>query len=247
MEVLLLLCILLGYKPEEILEKLKYYSTVYSKYTLLDKIKAPFELVFRGGGKDPIIIKETIDELFKDTKYKKMNDIKIPCFIPTLDISQKETVYYTSMPIENEKCYMDRPISEAIKNSSSLPLLFVPNTVYIDGKLHQFLDGGMTHNTPSTHLKDFCDIAIGVENIYNKEIDNKKVNIITGIRDCFQGMRRSAVPFQRQSGDIWVQVDCGKVDFTGTPEDVEYCYKQGYEAGKKIISKLKDIDNNGEK
>lgn len=58
----------------------------------------------------------------------------------------------------------------------------MPNNVYIDGKLHQFLDGGMTHNIPTHRMNQFADYVIGVENVYYKETNQKKVNIITGIR-----------------------------------------------------------------
>ena len=111
-----------------------------------------------------------------------MSDLDIPVFIPTMDITEKKTVYYTSRNIKNEECYMDRPIEEAVKNTCQLPLLYVPNNVYIDGKLHQFLDGGMTHNIPTHRMNQFADYVIGVENVYYKETNQKKVNIITGIR-----------------------------------------------------------------
>lgn len=44
-----------------------------------------------------------------------MSDLDIPVFIPTMDITEKKTVYYTSRNIKNEECYMDRPIEEAVK------------------------------------------------------------------------------------------------------------------------------------
>lgn len=44
-----------------------------------------------------------------------MSDLDIPVFIPTMDITEKKTVYYTSRNIRNEECYMDRPIEEAVK------------------------------------------------------------------------------------------------------------------------------------
>lgn len=225
----------LGYKPDEIIDKLKYYTVEYPKFSIIDKILAPFKLIIRGGAKNPKIIEETMKEAMAEKGKENMCDIDMPVFIPTLDITTKETVYYTSREIKNEKCYINRPIVEAIKNTCSLPLLFIPNNVYIDGKLHQFLDGGMTNNTPTTHMKEFADIVVGIENIYKKQINHKKVNLITGIRNTFQGMRRSAVIFQRKDADIWLQIDCKNVDIIGTPDEIEFCYNQGYETAKKMI------------
>ncbi len=226
------------------LEKLKYYTVAYPKYSFADKLKAPFKLLFSGGGKDPNIISTTIDDLLKEKKEKNMQDIEMPIFIPTLDITNKKTVYYSSKKIDGEDCYLDRPIKEAVKNTSSIPLIFVPNTVYINGEMHQFLDGGMTNNTPTTHLNQFSDYVIGVENIYHKIVNDKKVNLITGIRNTFQGMRRSAVPFQKSDADCWIQVDCKDVDITGTPAQIMQCYEAGYNATKRIIASIKnEIEN----
>ena len=178
-------------------------------------------------------------ELLKDKTEKVMQDIKMPFFIPTLDVTNKKTVYYTSKKIDDEECYLDRPIEEAIKNTSSIPLIFIPNTVYIDGQMHQFLDGGMTNNTPTTHLEQFADIVVGVENVYYKKVNQKKVNIFTGIRNTFQGMRRSAVPFQKQNADYWILVDCQDVDIIGSPKEIDFCYEAGYKSAMEVVDKIK--------
>ena len=228
-----------GYSTDEMLEKLRYYTLIYPRYTFKDKLMAPFNLIARGGGKDPTCISSTIKELLNENNIKVMRDIEMPFFIPTLDITYKKNVYYTSKIIKDEECYLDRPIEEAIKNTSSLPLIFTPNTVYIDGEMHQFLDGGMTNNTPTTHLDQFVDIVVGVENNYHKQVNQKKVNIITGIRNTFQGMRRSAVPFQKKDADYWVLVDCKDVDIIGTPKEIDFCYEMGYKSAMKVIDKIK--------
>ena len=131
----------MGYTTDEIEEKLKIYTIEYPKFTVKDKILTPFKLLVRGGGKNPTIITKTIREATEAKGKRLMSDLDMPVFIPTMDITEKKTVYYTSRIIKNEECYMDRPIEEAVKNTCSLPLLYVPNNVYIDGKLHQFLDG----------------------------------------------------------------------------------------------------------
>ena len=118
----------------------------------------------------------------------------------------------------------------------------MPNNVYIDGKLHQFLDGGMTHNIPTHRMNQFADYVIGVENVYYKETNQKKVNIITGIRNTFQSMRRSAIIWQRESADLIIKVDCKDVDIIGNEEEVEQCVKDGYDAAMKILKNEKFRD-----
>lgn len=232
----------MGYTTKEIKEKLKIYAIEYPEFSVKDKIVAPFKLLVRGGGKNPTIITKTIKEATEAKGKRIMSDLDIPVFIPTMDITEKKTVYYTSRNIKNEECYMDRPIEEAVKNTCSLPLLYVPNNVYIDGKLHQFLDGGMTHNIPTHRMNQFADYVIGVENVYYKETNQKKVNIITGIRNTFQSMRRSAIIWQRESANLIIKVDCKDVDIIGNEEEVEQCVKAGYDAAMKILKNEKFRD-----
>ncbi|OKZ75365.1 MAG: hypothetical protein BHW00_02060 [Clostridium sp. 26_22] len=232
----------MGYTTKEIEEKLKIYTIEYPKFTVKDKILAPFKLLAQGGGKNPSIITKTIREATEAKGKRLMSDLDMPVFIPTMDITEKKTVYYTSRKIKNEECYMDRPIEEAVKNTCSLPLLYIPNNVYIDGKLHQFLDGGMTHNIPTHRMNQFVDYVIGVENVYYKETNQKKVNIITGIRNTFQSMRRTAIVWQRGVADLIIRVDCKDVDIIGNEEEVEQCVKAGYDAAMEIFKSEKFKD-----
>lgn len=58
-----------------------------------------------------------------------MKDIDIPFIIPALDITKRKSIYYSSSPMEKFTYYDDRPISEAIRSSSSIPVIFTPNFV----------------------------------------------------------------------------------------------------------------------
>ncbi len=231
----------MGYSVDEITEKMKYYVKAYPHLNFFDIFFSLFNFVFRGGVKNPRIINSTIRQSAMAKEKRYMSDLDIPVFIPALDITNKETVYFSSRNIEGEKCLLDRKIEEAVKSSCSLPILYLPNNIYIDGKLHQFLDGGMSNNTPSIHLKEFCDVVIGVENIYYKRTNNRKVNIITGIKNTFQGMRRSAVINQRNAADIWIQVDCKKVGVLGNKKDIDFCIEQGYKATMEYFENKKKL------
>lgn len=229
----------IGYSVDEILNQMKYYAIQYPKFTFMEKLLAPFRLIFMGGAKDPKIIEKTIKEACLKKGKQYMYEIEMPIFIPVLDITFKETIYYSSKKIKNEKCYTDRTIWEAVKSTSSLPMLFLPNNVYINGQLHQFLDGGMTNNTPTIHMNEFSEIVMGVENLYYKKVTNSKVNLITGIRNTFQAMRRSAVINQKNSSTIWITVDCNDVGLIGNEQDVEACVNAGY---NKVMKMYKDGD-----
>lgn len=49
----------------------------------------------RGGGKNPKIITKTIKEAAQAKGKILMSDLDMPVFIPTMDITEKKTVYYT--------------------------------------------------------------------------------------------------------------------------------------------------------
>lgn len=218
-----------GYTVDEMERKMKHYTIEYPKFSFLDKIAVPFNLLFRAGGKDPKNIYENAKQSMEEKRKVMMSDFSMPIFIPTLDITTKQTVYYSSRTIEGEICYSNREIAEAVKNTSSLPFLYIPNNVMIDGELHQFLDGGIMNNIPTKHLKKFSEVVVGVEITYHKRIEGKKVNILTGIRNTFQAMRRSAVVGQREAGDVIIEIDVGNVDIIAGEKEVEFCVQKGYE------------------
>lgn len=232
----------MGCTPEEMAKKIKQYAKQYAKLTPLDIILSPFNLFICGGVKNPKIIEKTVEDLSKEKNYNIMSDFELPIFIPSLDITTKQTIYYSSKNIKGTSCLTDRKISEAIKSTTSFPFLFKPNCINISGKNHQMMDGGMECNTPTMYLNQFSDFIIGVEAKYCKTINyNKKVNLITGIRNTFQAMRRSAVEYQKQNANIWIEVDLGKVNVIGSDEEIDYCIKKGYEETIKKLTPLKEV------
>ena len=231
----------LGLPPEEMLEKFKHYSSDFTHFSFKEKLFAPISLLKDCGLKNSYSINQFAQILLTDPSIKNMKDLDMPIFMPAMDVTNKKTIYYSSRELNGEECYLDRPIAEAIQSSAALPLLFTPNTVYINGNMHQFLDGGMTNNTPTNHLDEFSDIVIGVESKYYKNLKGKKLNFVTGIRNTFQGMRRSANTFQKKYSNIWISVDCGGNQVFGTEDDMQKYYEAGYNAAKQALSENKEL------
>ena len=63
-----------------------------------------------------------------------------------------------------------------------------------------------------------------------------QVNIITGIRNTFQSMRRSAIIWQREFADLIIQVDCKDVDIVGNKEEARKCIEAGYDSAMATFS-----------
>ena len=148
----------MGYEPKEILEMFKKNKKKWGHFTIKDIICALPNLAVRGGLKNPKKIPTSIKEVGDAQDVISMDDFGMPVIIPALDITHRETVYYSSRPLNDEfTYYTDRTVFEAIRSTCSLPIIYIPNEVKIDNKIHHMLDGGTTTNTPVTALRQFSD------------------------------------------------------------------------------------------
>lgn len=221
----------MGYSPEEILEIFKKNKKRWGHFSIKDILFAIPSLIIRAGCKRPYKVPDTIKKAGDEQNVITMDDFGMPVIIPALDVTSRETVYYSSRPLNKDfTCYTDRTLYEAIRSTCSLPLIYIPNRVKIDGKFHYMSDGGITTNTPVIALRQFSDFIIGVTTKHNKLKKRKRINLFTGFVQMFQSMRRSSLFYQKQEADLWVEVDVKKVGIFGKKCDIEYCEKCGYDA-----------------
>lgn len=222
---LLYLC---GYSPEQILESYQTEIFKFQKYNLLEIICAIPNFFINGGSKNPKIIQEYVKKIEKENNIRMLKDIDTPFIVPALDISDREAIYYSSKPLEgNCKYYTERSISEAIRSSCAVPLMFTPNKVVMNGKNHFMLDGGILTNTLVIPLRQFSDYIIGVTNkFYPKE--RKRVNLGTGFTQTFQAMRRTFLNEEKQAADLWIELDEKTNRFVGSKEEISHYENYGY-------------------
>lgn len=228
----------LGYSPEEMLIEFKKSIKKWGTFSLFDIAFAPFSLMAKGGLKNPKIIQKSIDEIVKKHNIYLMSDINIPFIIPALDITKRESIYYSSAHMKEFTHYTDRPISEAIRSSSSIPVIFTPNKTSINRDIHYMMDGGITNNTPALPLKQFSNFVIGLEPKYYNTQEKKNIHFISAFTETFQAMRRSSLYFQRKEADLWIEVDVQKCKVFGGPNELEYCEKCGYDAVMKYANQI---------
>lgn len=211
------------YSPEEMLEIFEKDVIKFENFNLLDILIAFPNLIINGGAKNPKIIIEFVQKIEEKQNIRMMKDVALPLIIPTLDISKREIAYYSSRPLkQNVTCYQDRTISEAIRSSSALPLLFTPHKVKIKDVNHFMLDGGIMTNTLVSPLRQFSNFVVGVTNkFYPKE--RKHVNLFTGFTQTFQSMRKSYLFNEKQNSDLWIEVDVKTNQFFGSVDEIKYC------------------------
>lgn len=164
-----------------------------------------------------------------------MSDFKIPVIIPSMDITQRKTIYYSSKQLDEFPYYTDRNVSEAIRSSCSFPIVFIPNKVKINNKFHHLMDGGITTNTPVVPLKQFSNFVIGIETKYKGIKERQKINFFTMFTEGFQAMRRSALLYQKREADLWIEIDVEKTKVFDSVKALEYCEELGYKAIKEIF------------
>lgn len=228
----------LGYTPEKMLEQFKENIKKYGNFSLLDILFAPFSLMAKGGLKNPKVILKNIEEITNKHKVHLMKDFNIPFIIPALDITKRKSIYYSSVPIREFPYYTNRSISEAIRSSSAIPVIFTPHKVCIDNKFHYMMDGGITSNTPVLPLKQFSNFVIGIEPKYYNTQEKQKIHFLSAFTETFQSMRRSSLYFQKKEADLWIEVDVQKSKVFGGFSELEYCEKCGYEAIMKYSSQI---------
>lgn len=225
----------LGYSTEEILYEYKHNINRFKKFSFLDYLLAFPNLFINGGFKNPKIISKIVKEICTKKGITNMSDFKMPVVIPGLDITKRETMYYSSKPLENLTFYSDRTVWEAIKSTCCFPFVFTPNKIKMDKKVHYMMDGGVTTNTAVVPLKQFSDFVIGIGTKFYEKDEKDNMNIAKMIKQGFQSMRRSSLREQKQSADLWIDIDVGKIGVFANINKADYLEELGYQAIKKAF------------
>lgn len=233
----------MGYSPKEILELYKKNMKSFSHFTIKDILCAAPNLMLRGGLKNPKAIIKSVEEIGTEKQIIKMSDFDIPIIIPSLDITQRKTIYYSSKALDDEfTFYSDRLVSEAVRSSCSLPIIFIPNKIKINNRVHHMMDGGMTTNTAVLPLKQFTDFVVGVEAKYYNTKARQRINFFTAFTESFQAMRRSSLSYQKREADLWIEVDVKKTKIFDSKDALDYCEQCGYDTVMNLAGKGAFID-----
>lgn len=119
-------------------------------------------------------IEAECEQAMNAKKIKYMSELRIPAAITAVDLETGERQVFCSKPLPSggDLVIEDGKVSEAVRATISIPVLFTPKTV--GGR--RLVDGGLRDNLPAGILRLMgCDTVISVklltENAYNGEID----------------------------------------------------------------------------
>ena len=144
----------LGYTPDEILGLFKKYSdelVKINKFTIVKEFKnfVTKKGIKVSGLKTGDDLERIYNELANTKKIQKIKEIKMPLIIPAVDISASKKINFCSENIEDENYINDISIGEAVRASSSFPVIYSP----FKYENYLFLDGGILDNVPAKEVK----------------------------------------------------------------------------------------------
>ena len=182
-------------------------------------------------------IETFLNVIAKKKGINKISDIKIPLIVPSVDISESQKYIFASIvPNTNNENYItDAPIGTAVRASCSFPVVFSP----CEYEGHLFMDGGILDNMPAQEIKKY-----GVDKIIAIKFDSAQVNKDSNIMDI--GMKVLDIIGNKiseeslSSSDVVLTIP---TDGTGLldVDNLDLCYKEGYNTVMKNIEKIYTI------
>lgn len=256
----------MGYTPDEILECFKEnynkiigksrFSIINGVRNLLDK-KSIFKGFRKGENMEKIF-----DVLANKKNIYKLNEIKMPLVIPTVDIiNSKEYIFTNYVPenisnrankaitgresvidiadksttvtSESGKYITDISVGKAIRASSSFPAVFNLCTV---GN-HTFMDGGALNNVPAMEVRNQ-----GADKVIAVKFDEDKIendsNVMDIVMRTIDIMGNKIIEKELESSDYVLNIHTDKIGLLEA-EKMQQCFDWGYEAACDKMEEIK--------
>ena len=184
-------------------------------------------------------MEEIGDEMARRRGIGKLNDVKMPIVIPTVDlVSGKEYVFTNNIPGKRskQKEYInDINIGKAIRASSSFPAYFSPCK---HGGC-AFMDGGVLNNVPADEVKlQGADKVISVK--FHSDEVTEDSNLMDVAMKCIDIMGNKISEKSLNISDYILDVYTDKVGLLDY-QKVEKCYEYGYNAVLENLKEIKDV------
>lgn len=185
---------------------------------------------------------KSLETIYNQIAYKKgirrINQIKMPLVIPTVDImNSKEYVFTNKIPINAEdkgQYITDITVGKAVRASSSFPAVFMP----CEWGNHAFMDGGALDNIPVHEVrKQGADKVLAVK--FDADQINEDSNIMDIVMKTIDIMGNKISEESLENSDYVINVYTDKVGLLDA-QKLDSCYKYGYNAVMQNIRKIKE-------
>lgn len=227
-----------GYSPYHIYRLFKRYSKDIAQINTKPIIKNYFlnkRITLKG-----LKTGDNVEKLFNDVIGKqgiyKMQDIKMPVVVPTVDLMNCKEYIFTNNPPENKEKYItDISVGKAVRASSSFTAVFSP----CEYKEHAFIDGGALDNIPVEEVKkQGADIVIGVK--FNSEEITEDSNIMDMTMKTIDIMGEKISENNLKQANYILNVYTDKTGLLDI-DKLDSCYKYGYNAVIENLDKIKEV------
>ena len=226
----------IGYSSEEIYELCNKYVKQFIKGMFRYNVFNIGSIKKSMGLNNGNMIESVIKNVCNQKGVNDIRDIKIPIFIPTVDLPTGRIIYYTNV----NKTYIDRydntytyiyggDISQIIRASCSYPGLFSPKR--IDEYL--LVDGGLRDNVPiypltTTNANNI--LAVTFNSNDGRNIDN----IFNVIFQSFEILVHDNNFEATKEADYVLEINLNNVQLLDISK-MQYIYEQGYLQAKKYF------------
>lgn len=157
----------------------------------------------------------------------------MPILIPAVDIAKSKEFIFSS--IDKKEYIQEISVGRAIRASSAFPVVFKPCKY----KEHLFIDGGVLDNTPIKVLKENnAHKVIAIR--FDSDTVNENSNVMDITMKTIDIMGNKLCDEQLEMSDYILTIPS---DGTGLLEvdNIDYCYKSGYNETMKQIEKIKNL------
>ncbi len=189
---------------------------------------------------------KSLETIYNQIAYKKgirkLNEIKMPIVIPTVDImNSKEYVFTNCIPkdVEDTSQYITNiTVGKAVCASSSFPAVFTP----CEFENHAFMDGGALDNVPVYEVKkQGVDKVIAVK--FDADPVDDKSNIMDIVMKTIDIMGNKISEESLEMSDFVLSVYTDKVGLLDVNK-LDSCYQYGYNCAVENMEKIKEIIQN---
>lgn len=182
-------------------------------------------------------IEKFFDTFAKKRGIKNFSDINMPIVVPAIDISKSKKYIFSSVEL-NDNYIVDIPIGIGVRASCSFPAIFMPCKY----KEFLFMDGGILDNIPAREVK-----KIGADKVISVKFDSDEVTHKSNMMDI--GMKTLDIMGSKISeedleiSDLVLTIPTDGTGFLDV-DNLDLCYKSGYNTCVKNIDAIKKICSN---
>ena len=236
----------MGYNYQDIYLLFKKYSEKIKYIDAKNILKLIYGIIIKrkiiiNGLNNGEIIEKIINEAATKKNIIKINDIKMPLIIPSVDIQSGKIYFFTSQnkrtKFSDEIIYNSSiNIGKAVRASCSYPLIFSP--CKYKGK--ELVDGGIRENIPWKGLKQLgADRVISV--IFDEENDGKCCkNVIEVVGNSLDIIKHELYNYEIIGADYLLKIKTKNISLLDM-EKIDELFNIGYKTAKLKMKEIKKI------